>query len=405
MMALPPGPAYDVVVVGGGIVGAATAYHLAGFGARTALVERGSYGTEASGRNAGTLNLIDDRAVRFDGLRLRAAAIERWRGLSEELGHDLEINTGKGTLLVAEQESEFQRLRDLQAGHQAQGISMHLYDGADLRAFAPYLSHDVPAAIHCPVGGAANPVQAGGAFAQAAERRGAALLPGTEVSAIRRMNGSGSLLETSGGPLRARSVVIAAGPWSVPLAAPMGLTLPLRIQYFQAAMTTASPAFLLHGLRRVAGMLTLKQSGQGNCVLGGGWTGRSAFPAHGSVSLDTLAANCAVAAKLVPHFAELSILRSWAGYDGSSLDGEPILDEVPAWPGVFVSTGASAGFLYGPMMGELTAQRVLGLPTSWDIAGFALSRFAIDGAAAPRDQASPIASTRAPKDSAFPRPR
>ncbi len=367
--------AYDVVVVGGGIVGAATAYYLGRYGARAALVERGSFGTEASGRNAGTLNLINDRTVRFDGLKLRVAAIERWRGLSGELGFDLDVNLGKGTLLVAEQESEIQRLRDLQDGHQGQGITIDWFEGTELRRFAPYLAHHVPAAIYCPVGGLANPRQAGWAFAQAAGAHGAALLPRTAVTAIRRITGGGYAVDTTEGELRARSVVLAAGPWSLDLAQAMGFELPLRVRYFQAAATTRRPAFLLHGLRRVAGMLTLKQVGSGNCVLGGGWTGHSAFPLHGTVSTHALAANCAVAAKLVPAFAELSILRSWAGYDGSSLDGEPILDQAPGWPGLYVSTGASAGFSYGPVMGEMTAQTVLGMPTTWKVDAFALSRF------------------------------
>ena len=366
---------FDVIVIGGGIVGAATAYYLAGFGAKTALVERGAFGTEASGRNAGTLNLIDDRAARFDGLPLRQAAIDRWRGLSDELGHDLEIDLGKGTLLVAEQESEFPRLRELQAGHHSGGIALEWFEGADLRAFAPYLAHDVPAAIYCPTGGSANPRQVGWAYAQAAASRGAALLPQTEVTAVRRVGDGSFVVDSTGGDLRAGAVVLAAGPWSLPFAEKMGFTLPLRIRYFQAAEKVNGRSFLLHGLRRVAGMLTLKQLGAGSCVLGGGWTGHSAFPLHGSVSTDSLAANCAIAAKLVPAFGELAIQRSWAGYDGSSLDGEPILDQAPGWPGVYVSTGASAGFSYGPVIGEMTAQTVLGLPTTWDTAGFSLSRF------------------------------
>ena len=365
---------FDVIVIGGGIVGAATAYYLAGFGAKTALVERGSFGAEASGRNAGTLNLIDDRAARFDGLPLRKAAVERWRGLSEELGQDLEVDLGKGTLLVAEQGLECRRLRELQAGHQSGGIALDWFEGADLRAFAPYLSHDVPAAIFCPVGGSVNPRQVGWAYARAAASRGAALLPQTEATGIRPAAG-GYVVDTADGELRSGLVVLAAGPWSLPLAETMGFALPLRVRYFQAAETANGPPFLLHGLRRVAGMLTLKQLSGGSCVLGGGWTGHSAFPVHGSISTEALAGNCAVASKLVPAFAELTIQQSWAGYDGSSLDGEPILDQLPAWPGVFVSTGASAGFSYGPVIGEMTAQTILGLPTAWDITGFSLSRF------------------------------
>ena len=366
---------YDVAVVGGGIVGAATAYHLAGLGARTALLERGAFGTEASGRNAGTLNLINDRATRFDGLPLRIASIERWRGLSDELGVDLEVDIGKGTLLVAEQVAELPRLRELAAGHRAHGIEIEWLEGAGLRAFAPYLAHDVAAAIFCPIGGQANPQRAGAAFAAAAERRGATLFGGAEVTAVRPLRGGGCVCDTPAGPVQAACVLVAAGPWSAALLEPLGVTVPIRIRYFQAAATVPVAPFIHHGLRRVAGMLTLKQTKGGACILGGGWTGVSAFPVHGTVSPDALDANRAVASRLVPAFARIAVARSWAGYDGSSLDGQPILDAVPGHPGLFVSTGASTGFSDGPTLGELAAQTLLGLPTGHDVSQFRLSRF------------------------------
>lgn len=374
MTAVATGRAYDVVVLGGGIAGAAAAYRLAALGADTALVERGEFGAEASGRNAGTLNLISDRARRFDDLPFRAAALECWRGLSDELGHDLGVDLGKGTLLAAEEEAELDRLRELRAAHQGHGIRIDWLEGRELRAFAPYLAHHVPAAIFCPVGGLADPRAAGRAYAQAAARHGAALMPRTEATALRPTRG-GYRVDTSAGQLRTSRVLLAAGPWSAALAKALGVGLPLRIQYFQAARTEARASFLLHGLRRVAGKLTLKQTGAGNCVLGGGWTGNSAFPVHGTVSTDALAANRAVAAKLVPSFADLRIEHCWAGYDGSSVDGEPILDELPGLPGAFVSTGSNSGFSHGPLLAELAARRVLGLGTSWDLAPFSLSRF------------------------------
>ena len=297
--------------------------------------------------------------------------------LSEELGFDLEVNLGKGTLLVAEQESEFQRLMRFASRAPGSGSStIEWFEGADLRAFAPYLAHHVPAAIYCPIGGLANPRQAGWAYAQAAASQGATLLPRTEVTAIRRIAGGGYAVDTTGGELRARSIVLAAGPWSLLLAQGMGFDLPLRIRYFQAAATTRRPAFLLHGLRRVAGMLTLKQVGSGNCVLGGGWTGNSAFPLHTAPSPPTR----------LPPIAPSR--RSWSRplpNCPSCEAGRVTMDQAStasrSWtrhrvgPGVYVSTGASAGFSYGPVMGEMTAQTVLGLPTAWDVEAFALSRF------------------------------
>ena len=369
-----PQHSHDVAVIGGGMIGAATAYYLSGYGARTILLERGRLGAEASGRNAGTLNLLNDRATVYHGVDLKLRAMRCWRSLSEELGHDLDVDVDKGTLLVAEQPTECDRLRVLQAGHQANGVPIEWHQGNDLLTFAPYLSPSVSAAIYCPIGGSANPLLAAWAYAQAARRRGAQLQERTEVTAIVR-DGQGYCLQTRSGRLRAGTVVLAAGPWTMKMAAALDVSIPLKINYFQVSVTDAAPGFLRHGLRRVAGRLTLKQTARGHCILGGGWPGISAFPVPGRISPHTIAANCAVAVKLVPGLARLSILRSWAGYDGSTTDERPILDEAPGWPGLFISTGSSTGFADGPVLGELTAQRVLGQPLAYDISPFTLARF------------------------------
>lgn len=365
---------HDIVIVGGGIVGAATAYHLAGQGADVLLLERGAFGREASGRNAGTLNLINDRTRRFDDLDLKKLSIERWRTLSDELGYDLEVDLTKGTLLVSENDGERPRLEELKRGHERAGIAIRWLENAELRAFAPYLAQDLPAAIYCPTGGMANPRQAAWAFVEAARGRGAVLRDGVAMRSI-RPDGGGYRLETTQGDLSCNKIVVAAGPWSVPILQSLGVALPINISYFQASVMVASAPFLLHGLRRVAGKLTLKQNAQGNCILGGGWKGNSAFPEHGTISSDVLAANYAVAVRIVPGLAGLSLLRSWAGYDGSAPDEQPIIDEVPGRPGLYISTGSSGGFTSGPVIGALTAEYVLGMPPSFDIAGFRLSRF------------------------------
>jgi glycine/D-amino acid oxidase-like deaminating enzyme len=368
------GDALDVVVVGGGIIGAATAYHLADLGVDVALVERNTLGREASGRNAGTLNLINDRTRRFADLQLTIRTMERWRRLSDELGYDLEVDLDKGTLLVAEHPSEYDRLAELKAGHEGQGIPIVAIGGSELRRFAPYLAPGIEAAIYCPTGGQANPRLAAWAFGRAAERRGATIRERSEVRAIARAAG-GYRVDTTDGPLLARNVVIAAGPWSVAMVAPFDVGIPLRIRYFQVSATSPAPPFIRHGVRRVAGHLTLKQTPHGTCLLGGGWPGIEAFPTHGRISTESLVQNCAVAARVVPAYADLSILRVWAGYDGSTTDERPILDAIPGWPGLFLSTGSNSGFTHGPVLGELTAELTTGRRLSHDITAFSLARF------------------------------
>jgi sarcosine oxidase subunit beta len=365
---------YDVAIVGGGLLGTATAYELAGLGARTILLERGTLGAAASGQNAGTLNLIHEKTRRFDNLGFRRRALDRWRTLAAELDAPLGEQVDQGTLLAAETTAEAEAMDTLAAGYQAAGLALERLDGPALRQHAPYLSPDIQAALFCPLGGHADPARATSAFAAAATRRGATIHQATPVTTL-APDGQGWRLTTPEGAIRAGRVIVAAGPWSTALLAPFGIDVPLRIQFFQACTTTPAAPFLPHAIRRMAGGLTLKQRPDGSCILGGGWTGHSAFPNPGTLRPETLAANRAVAARIVPAFAHLETDHAWGSYDGSSIDGQPILDEAPGHPGLFVSTGANEGFCHAPTLATLTAQKALALPPTEDITPFALTRF------------------------------
>jgi glycine/D-amino acid oxidase-like deaminating enzyme len=365
---------YDVAVVGGGLLGTATAYELAGLGARTVLLERNTLGAAASGQNAGTLNLIHEKTRRFDDLGFRLRALDRWRALGRELDAPLGEQVGQGTLLVAETPAEAEAMERLAAGYRSAGLALECIDGPALQHHAPYLSPEIHAALFCPLGGHADPALATSAFAAAATRRGACIRQGCPVTAL-APDGQGWGLTTLEGRVLASYLVVAAGPWSMALLAPFGIEIPLRIQFFQACTTVTAAHFLPHGIRRMAGSLTLKQRPDGRCVLGGGWTGHSYFPGPGTLRPETLEANCAVAARIVPQFARLETDDAWGSYDGSSIDGQPILDEAPGYPGLFVSTGANEGFCHGPILATLTAQRVMGLALAEDIGAFAVTRF------------------------------
>lgn len=366
--------AVDVAVIGGGLLGTATAYELAGLGARALLLERDTLGAAASGRNAGTLNLIHEKARQFDDVGFRLRALGRWRTLAAELDAPLGEHVDQGTLLAAETAAEAEAMDVLAAGYKAADLAVERLDGAALRRQAPYLSPNITAALFCPLGGHADPALATSAFAAAAIRRGATIRQGVHVIAL-APDGQGWRLTTPQGTLLAGRVIVAAGPWSMGLMVPFGLAVPLRIQFFQACTTAPAVPFLPHAIRRMAGGLTLKQLVSGSCILGGGWTGLSDFPGPGAIRVDTLDANRDVAVRIVPQFANLTLDQAWGAYDGSSIDGYPVLDEAPGQDGLFVSTGANEGFCHGPMLAKLTAQRVLGLAVDENIARFAVSRF------------------------------
>jgi Glycine/D-amino acid oxidases (deaminating) len=366
--------AADVVIVGGGIIGAATAYHLGLQGISSVVLERGEIGREASGRNAGTFNLLNDRIADDRPLNLLRKALGRWHDLSEELGYDLEVDLTLGTLLLGEAEQDHARLMELKGLYAGKGIELDLLDRQALGDTKSFVGPHVQGALFCAYGGMANPRQAAWAFANRAKDLGARFETGTDVVSVER-RGDRFSIQTRHGAYDAAKVVLAAGPWTNALLAPYGYQVPLRIRYFQASVTAATDYFLPHCIRRVGGMITLKQTRRGNCILGGGWQGHSHFPAPGAISEEALRGNMEIAARVVPRYGSLSMLRVWGGYDGSSIDEQPVIDEVPGVPGLVVATGSSGGFTHGPVFGEMIADLLTGHTDRHEYDRFTFARF------------------------------
>lgn len=359
----------DIVVIGGGIVGCATVYNLALQKQDVVLLERTRPGFEASGRNTGTLNPL---VHNLQDLSYRMAAYAIWRTLSDELDYDLELEMS-GSVRVAETAAEFDRLKSQVSDLKAGGCRVEVLDAHSLRDFAPYIVKSAAGALYSPDGWQVNPREVCFAYMAAAARLGASWEQAEVVAIVR--NGGGYDVVTRTGRISAARVVLAAGPWSVDLARALGVELPIFPRYFQALVTARVAPFLHHIITRVANMITIKQNRNGNCVIGGGWMGDSAFPDHGRIRIDQMQENLKIAVSLVPELARVPLLRSWAGYDGTGPDSMPIIAEAPGWPGVFISTGARAGFSCGPIWGELTCDMMLGRRMRWDRTLFTLDRF------------------------------
>ncbi len=264
----------DVLIIGGGIAGVSLADHLARAGVDVVLLERGELNREASGTNAGSMHLqiaihqfikgMDDpgEAERLqEETRLAAEAAELWKALDAELGLDFHVTGG---LMVAESEEQLQLLRDKQPLEAAAGLETHVLEGAEVRAFAPYLSERVIGATYCPAEGHVNPLIA---VERLARRSGAEIVTGVEVTAIE----PGFRVHTSAGIYEAERVVNAAGAW-----APTFQTLPMRAMGLHVNVTEPRARLLEPMIQHIGRRLTLKQAHNGTFIIGGGWPSREA---------------------------------------------------------------------------------------------------------------------------------
>ena len=199
----------DVLVIGGGVAGAATALYLARDGVEVVLAEAGDLNAGASGTNSGSLHLqipYPEFAGLGEGwarafapsLRLMAASLEMWEGLGADLGVDLDVKRAGG-LVVATTPEQMRRIEAKAAVERTAGVETEILDAAALRRLAPYLATDAIGGGFCAAEGKANPLTATPALAEAAGRAGAVLLTRTPVQAL--LEGpEGYVAETPRGP-------------------------------------------------------------------------------------------------------------------------------------------------------------------------------------------------------------
>jgi glycine/D-amino acid oxidase-like deaminating enzyme len=368
----------DVLIVGGGIVGTAAAWHLARGGADVVLVEAGSVACRASGANAGSLHVqipYSDYAEHgrawaeayAPALGFAKAAVLVWRELGAALDTDLEVEIGGG-LCVAETPEQLRALRDKAAIEARHGVETEMLGSAEVRSLAPFLSDRVIGGAFCAAEGRANPLLASGALAGAARRAGARLLLGTRVEAIADAP-EGFRVRTGAGEIAARRVLNAAGAEAGRVAAMLGVALAVEAAPIMVSVTEPVAPFLPFLLYSAAGRLTLKQMANGNMVIGGGWPAR--LGADGSLGLRpvSIAANMAAAVAAVPALGAARLLRAWPGLVNGTPDWRPVIGEMPGRPGAFIAMVPWVGFTGGPAAGLAVAEMILGRPPSVDLAG------------------------------------
>jgi glycine/D-amino acid oxidase-like deaminating enzyme len=385
---------FDVVVLGGGLVGCAAAYYLARRGASVRLVERGDLNREASGRNAGSLHFqLEYRLIRYGDelasqfaqiIPLSLVAIEDWRGLEAELQADLEVGM-HGGLIVAESDAEVALLEKRQALQEKWGLESLLLSASEVRRIAPYLSESVIAAGYFPHEGHANPRLVAPAFVRRAEALGASIQSQTRVTALLR-DGAEWLVTTVDRAGRtqdvsAGAVLNAAGAWAGEIGALAHLHLPIFAVPLSMNVIERAAPLIPHLVQHASQRLTLKQVAAGNILVGGGWPGR--FAREGSAMttqrraepvVENVMTNLSLAARLVPAMGGLHLLRSWTGITGITTDQMPLLGEVPEAPGFFVAAGGAA-FTHGPTYARLISESMLEGRSSASIDLYSPARF------------------------------
>lgn len=371
----------DVVVIGGGIVGLMTAWHLARESARVVLLEAGELGAQASGANAGSLHLQiqypefvkygEDWARAYaPTLRFLEASIAMWQDLGSEVGEDLDVKLSGG-IVVARDPAQM-RLIEAKARIEAcVGIETRILGRDELRDIAPYLSDKAIGGGFCAGEGKANPLRATPAIAHVAQAAGATLHPDTPVTGLSGRAGA-FIVTTPRGAFHADKVVNTAGAKAAEIAAMLGMQIDLGGFPLQVTVTEPIAPLIPHLVYSAAGKLSLKQAANGSCIIGGGWL--ADVRKHGGLATNpaNFAGNMAMAAGVVPRLAQARAIRSWTAWVNGTPDWRPIIGEAPSIPGFYLALFPWVGFTAGPLTARVIADLVMGHPPAIDLSGISV---------------------------------
>jgi len=376
----------DVVIVGGGCMGAAVAYYLTRQGAgRVVLVERDAQlGTGSTGRNAGGVrHQFSDPA----NIALSRESIALFERFEDEVGFPIDFWQHGYLFLLASEGSvaAFERSVALQ---RSVGLDVAWLTGAEAAAMTPGLDvTGVLAATFCAKDGITDPNGVTMGLAKAAQARGLTVRRDTEVTGIDVDGGRVTRVRTTGGDIATRAIVNAAGPWAGQVAALAGVALPVTperrhifIAQPEAGASWDDPRFA--GTTPASRLMVIDfdttfyfhREGAGLLFGMGDPHERPGFDT--SVKWDFLPAVTEVAMRRLPALADAAVTHAWAGLYEMTPDHNPVIG--PSGPdGLYAIAGFSGhGFQQAPAAGRVLADVMLGIDPRFDLAPFAFDRFA-----------------------------
>ncbi|WP_299665542.1 FAD-binding oxidoreductase [uncultured Ruegeria sp.] len=364
----------QVIILGGGLMGTATAYSLAALGAKVILIERGAIGAGATVASFGNIRR-SGRAL--EQLALARRSLTLWGETEHRLGRDVEFRATGHLRLVFDDEG----LKDMHAYAQAaapHGLDLEELTPAQIQRRFPGLGPDAIAASFSPQDGSANPRLVGPAFADAAATLGAQIIDHAGVAQITRTD-AGFTATTERGSYHADALVNCAGAWGAALAEQFGEPVPLNTHGPLMGVTEPLP----HRILPVVGMWErnagayFRQVERGNIIFGGGVPRNPVKNGFATVDPTQLPIQLRKLLRLCPALANVAVIRQWSGCEGYVADGLPVMGASRTTPGLFHAFGfCGHGFQLGPGVGDTMATLVTTGQSPLPIDVMSIGRFA-----------------------------
>jgi sarcosine oxidase subunit beta len=372
----------DVVIIGGGVMGVSTAYHLARKGCPDVLLlERNQFfGEESTGRCAGGIRYQFSNEI---DIRLSLHSIPMLERFAEELDQEIGLRRC-GYLFLLSIEEDVEVFRQNVALQRSLGVETEWLSAEEARRRAHHVdTTGIIAATFCAGDGLVDPSGVVQGYVKGAKRLGATLVTGAEATGIEITNGRISAVSTKEGRVKTGAVVNAAGPWAATVGAMAGIEIPVRPLRRQIAVTTAVQDLTDDFPMVIDFAQSLYFHREGRGVLTGMSNPHEKEDSDQSVDPEWELIHLEAAMARLPLLESVGILNRWAGLYAVSPDSLAILGKVPEMEGFYCINGFSGhGFMHGPICGLLLAEEILeGQAHTVDIAPLRLDRFGEQGEA------------------------
>lgn len=370
----------DIIIIGGGIIGCATAYRLAKYGVDVLVIEKEEIGHGGSCRNAGGVRQ-SARDPKELPLAMYAVA-NLWPQLSDELGVDVEYAQG-GNLRLGLTEKDKATLTAHVGKSTNVGLDVKMISGDEAREICPAMSKEVIAASWCPTDGHANPLKATLGFYRKALESGATFITGVKVKELQKVRGRVRKVITDDGIYEAKKILLCAGYESRKIANTVGIDAPVERQFNEVLVTEAMPEMFNVMIGVAGGEFYGHQSEHGSFVLGGN-SGLQAFTSDNeNFVTNSLTAPCISRGimKYFPILKNTKVVRTWSGWYDQCIDVLPVIDNVKEAEGLTAAFGFSGhGFGLAPAVSIAISELMLeGISKTIDISGLKYDRFQAKG--------------------------
>jgi sarcosine oxidase, subunit beta len=369
---------YDVVIIGGGVHGLATAYYLAAdHGVRNvAVLEKSYIGSGGSGRNTAILR---SNYLTPEGVRFYDRSVKLYEHLAAELNFNVMFSQ-RGHLTLAHNDSSLRTMRWRAEVNKLQGVDSEVIDPDQLKKLVPYLDtsnvtrYPILGALYHPPGGIVRHDAVVWGYARAADAYGVHIHQSTEVVGIDVDGGRVTGVRTADCHRIATGAVLnATAGWSTLISDMVGVRMPVQTFPLQAAVTEPVKTFLDTVI--VSGTLHvyLSQTDRGELVFGASVDPFASYSTRGS--LDFAEGVAGHVLQLMPALSKMRLLRQWAGLCDMTPDFSPIMGPTPV-DGFYVDVGwGTYGFKAGPVSGEAMADCIVNARPPEIISAFGLDRF------------------------------